>query len=109
VADHGFHEQEAVLHPHFKTTEIGKTDRRFSEIDIARCKLYPEIKFTNNEYFEVAPPTRLVSSFEVSDEDGWYEIDVHGWLYPSSSHWFGIRYSRHSRKNLSRTSATTLV
>jgi len=76
VADYGFNEEEPVFHPHFMTTEIGRIDRTFSEIDIAMCKLYPELNFTNTEYFEVAPPTRLVCSFEVSDEDGWYEVDV---------------------------------
>lgn len=83
VSDHRFAQQDTDFHPHFNANKIGviDVDERFPTIDVALCKLLPGIGFTNSEYFDARAPKRLVGSFDVSDEGGWYEEQLA--LYPS--------------------------
>lgn len=74
AALHGFPKSGEVFHPDHTSVRIGKIDERWAGLDIALTRLDPFILFSNEEYFGVNPPKRLLYSSQAVRGD-WYEAD----------------------------------
>lgn len=61
AANHGFPDSDEVYYPTRGTGEmIGEIQERWVAEDVAMVKLRPEIRFSNQEYFNATPPRRLL-------------------------------------------------
>lgn len=74
AALHGFPKSDEVFHPDHTSVRIGKIDERWAGLDIALTRLDPSILFSNEDYFGVSPPKRLLYSSQAVRGD-WYEAD----------------------------------
>lgn len=74
AALHGFSNSDEVFHPDHTGVRIGKIDEKWVGLDIALTSLDPSVLFSNEEYFDVNPPKRLLYSSQANRGD-WYEAD----------------------------------
>ena len=71
---HSFPKSDQVFHPDHTGVCIGTIDERWADLDIGLTRLNPSTLFSNEEYFSVNPPKRLLYSSQAV-RGNWYEAD----------------------------------
>jgi hypothetical protein len=79
LANHSFYDSTAVYHPNsLPSFHLGRIIKRYMFNDVALCDLNPDTTFSNETYFTVQTPTKLVDAYTMErsiNSESWFEVE----------------------------------